>query len=458
MNMKNLLTINAPGGILTPNDLLNLLEPKGVDGFILGRRQNILIDSPGMPQGLSRRVNVDKVPLVHPNIICSHASGGIDLDKNDWAYINEDYQTIFDSFTFKPTLSVSICSYQQSMFALFSSKLNFISSKIEGLWHLVIMLNEERVLLPHLFKSTQVALAVQAMQDFIENDQFITSHHLAELLEASLPLSENKCEDLILPPLLNRDFEGFTPMKNGRLALNIFSNHRPWKKEFIQDFAKLAKKQGLNRLYVTAGRSLLMKHISKKDLHSWEALLGRHNISIRHSEQDLAWVVPSHKPHAIKLKEQLIQELNREGFACHGLNIAIDPRDSDCGAPIIIYTEKNFMSLSCKVIYKPSFDYRRSGFKTAGKNLNFDQLITCLRDLQQQFHTREIDSIGLKIQSICLEDNQPEHYQCPDCLSEYHKNAGDPETNTPPGTDFIELPQSWVCSICECPKADFQAI
>ncbi|MDD7987504.1 rubredoxin [Lentisphaera marina] len=455
MNMKNLLTINAPGGMLTPNDLLKLVEPESVDGFILGRRQNILIDYPGSPQGLSRRVNVDKVPLIHPNIICSHASGGIDLEKNDWAYINEDYQTIFDSFNFKPTISVSICSYQQSMFALFSSKLNFISSDIEGLWHLVIMLKEKRVLLPHLFKTTQVAPAVQAMQKFIEDDQFITSHHLAELLEASLPLSENKSTELILPPLLNRDFEGFTTMKNGRLALNIFSNHRPWKREFIQDFAKLAKDQGLNRLYVTAGRSLLMKHISKKDLHSWEALLGRHNISIRHSEQDLAWIVPSHKPNAIKLKEQLIQELNREGFACHGLNIAIDPRDSDCGAPIIIYTSKNFMSLSCKVIYKPNFDYRSSGFKTAGKNLNFDGLITCLRDLQQQFHNRQIDSSGLRIQAISLEENQPEHYQCPDCLGEYHKNTGDPDNDIAPNTDFIDLPVYWSCDLCECPKTRF---
>ena len=458
MNMKNLLTINAPGGMLTPNDLLKLIEPEGVDGFILGRRQNILIDYPGTPQELSRLINIDPVPLVHPNIICSHASGGIDLDKNDWAYINEDYQTIFDSFTFKPTLSVSICSFQQSMFPLFSSKLNFIASNIEGLWHLVIMLNQERVLLPHLFKTTQVAPAVQAMQDFIANDQFITSHHLAELLEASLPLNENKSTDLILPPLQNRDFEGFTPMKNGRLALNIFSNHKPWKKEFIRDFANLAKEHDLNRLYVTAGRSLLMKHISKKDLHSWEALLGRHNISIRHSEQDLAWIVPSHKPNSIKLKEQVIQELNHEGFACHGLNIAIDPRDSDCGAPIIINTSKNFMSLSCKVIYKPSFDYRHSGFKTAGKNLNFDELLTCLRDLQQQFHTRKIDSAGVRIQPISLEDNQPEQYQCPDCLSEYHKNAGDPENGISPGTDFMDLPKSWVCNLCECSKLKFQPI
>ncbi|WDE95511.1 rubredoxin [Lentisphaera profundi] len=458
MNMKNLLTINAPGGMLTPNDLLKLVEPEAIDGFILGRRQNILINYPGRPTDLSRRVNIDKVPLTHPNIICSHASGGIDLEKNDWAYINEDYQTIFDAFRFEPTISVSICSFQQSIFPLFSSKLNFISSKIEGLWHLVIMLNQERVLLAHLFKTDQVALAVKTAQDFVDKDQFITSHHLAELIESTLHLSENKSSDLILPPLLNRDFEGFTPMKNGRLALNIFSNHKSWKKEFIQDFAKLAQSQDLNRLYVTAGRSLLMKHISKKDLHTWEALLGRHNISIRHSEQDLAWIVPSHKPHAIKLKEQVIHELNREGFACHGLNIAIDPRDSDCGAPIIIYTSKNFMSLSCKVIYKPNFDYRYSGFKIAGKNLNFDDLIKCLRSLQQEFHTRKINSEGVLIKAISLEDSKPEHYQCPDCLSEYHKTSGDPEKNIMPDTDFSDLPKSWTCPLCECPKTKFLPI
>ena len=109
MNMRNLLTINAPGGMLTPNDLLKLIEPSSIDGFILGRRQNILIDYPGYPQGLSPLVRVDHVPLKHPNIICSHASGGIDPDTIDWAYINEDYQSIFDSFDFDPKISISIC-------------------------------------------------------------------------------------------------------------------------------------------------------------------------------------------------------------------------------------------------------------------------------------------------------------------------------------------------------------
>ena len=120
MNMKNLLTINAPGGMLTPNDLLKLIEPRSVEGFILGRRQNILIDYPSYPQGLSPRVRIDHVPLKHPNIICSHASGGIGPDQNDWAYINEDYQSIFDSFDFDPNISISICSQEQSMFPLFS--------------------------------------------------------------------------------------------------------------------------------------------------------------------------------------------------------------------------------------------------------------------------------------------------------------------------------------------------
>ncbi len=458
MNMKNLITINAPAGILTPNDLIALVQPDSVDGFILGRRQNILIEHQGENYKLSPNVNIDPVPLTHPNIISSHGAGGIDESKTDWAYFNEDYLKALDSFDFRPTISVSICGVSQNLFPLFSSKVNFITSNEEGFWHLVIMLSEERALLPHTLKTTQIAPAVKMIQDLLDDEPYLSSRALAERLDIALHLNENKTLDLELPPLINRDFEGLTTQKNGRMALNIFSNHRPWKKEFIQDFAELAKSQDLNRIYVTAGRSLLLKHISKRDLHSWEKLLGRHNITTRHSEQDLAWVVASHKPQALKLKEQVIRELEKQGFACNGLNIAVDPRDADCGAPIIIYTQKSFMNLSCKVIYKHNFDYRFSGFKTAGTNLNFDQLIDCLRHLQQSYHTLEIDHTPMRLNPINLISVQPEHYQCPDCLSEYHKEAGDPEQDISPGTDFTVLPDSWACPLCECPKENFVAL
>ena len=49
-------------------------------------------------------------------------------------------------------------------------------------------------------------------------------------------------------------------------------------------------------------------------------------------------------------------------------------------------------------------------------------------------------------------------YACALCGYEYRPANGDPDHNIVEGTDFEDLPSSWVCPLCGASKEDFELV
>lgn len=49
-------------------------------------------------------------------------------------------------------------------------------------------------------------------------------------------------------------------------------------------------------------------------------------------------------------------------------------------------------------------------------------------------------------------------HKCAGCDYIYDAQTGDSESNIPPGTDFDELPDDWMCPLCGLGKEDFEPI
>jgi len=49
-------------------------------------------------------------------------------------------------------------------------------------------------------------------------------------------------------------------------------------------------------------------------------------------------------------------------------------------------------------------------------------------------------------------------YICTVCGYTYDPELGDPDSNVQPGTPFEELPESWVCPICQVGKDMFEEV
>lgn len=47
-------------------------------------------------------------------------------------------------------------------------------------------------------------------------------------------------------------------------------------------------------------------------------------------------------------------------------------------------------------------------------------------------------------------------YVCKLCGYIYDPAVGDPDSNTPPGTGFDKLPETWVCPVCGAGKEEFE--
>ena len=49
-------------------------------------------------------------------------------------------------------------------------------------------------------------------------------------------------------------------------------------------------------------------------------------------------------------------------------------------------------------------------------------------------------------------------YVCDLCGYEYDPHTGDPESNIKPGTQFEDLPDTWVCPLCGVSKEEFKKV
>jgi len=46
-------------------------------------------------------------------------------------------------------------------------------------------------------------------------------------------------------------------------------------------------------------------------------------------------------------------------------------------------------------------------------------------------------------------------YACEECDYVYDPKEGDPENGIEPGTSFEDLPDDWICPICDADKSQF---
>jgi rubredoxin len=49
-------------------------------------------------------------------------------------------------------------------------------------------------------------------------------------------------------------------------------------------------------------------------------------------------------------------------------------------------------------------------------------------------------------------------YRCTICDYIYDPAAGDPDSGIAPGTPFEQIPDTWVCPICQVDKSNFEPV
>lgn len=135
------------------------------------------------------------------------------------------------------------------------------------------------------------------------------------------------------------------------------------------------------------------------------------------------------------------------------------------GAPII--TDKTVAWFECKVT-----DTIDTGthIMFIGELIDYDLLQENATPLTYDHYRSVIKGISPKNSPTFLGDHEEkpkeevlaptskQQYQCIVCGFIYDPEEGDPDSGIPPGTEFEDIPEDWMCPVCGVTKQDFKPI
>ncbi len=144
---------------------------------------------------------------------------------------------------------------------------------------------------------------------------------------------------------------------------------------------------------------------------------------------------------------------------------SINYKTETTGAPII--TDKTVAWFECKVV--DSMD-TGTHILYVGELVNYDLLQENATPLTYDYYRSVIKGISPKNSPTYLGDYQKQVkekikiaetkqvYQCIVCGFIYDPEEGDPDSGIPPGTEFEDIPDDWMCPVCGVTKQDFKPI
>jgi rubredoxin len=485
--MANTIFINFRGGIISPGDLYNILlaaQKIKVLYVRFGLRQQLLIDmeSYSIPEFTGE---LEKLHIPYeidnskfPNIISSYPAEDIFI-RNTW--LSEGvYKDVFDAIDYLPTLKVNICDSNQSFTPMLTGNINWIASATaQHYWHLFIRFPKTNVIyewdqlcytndIPKVTKAIEQLITTNATA-YIDNENADGQKLFSALATDGLSIKPaEKKADL---PLFNLPYyEGLNRYEN-KYWLGIYRRDELFGIDFLKQVCKLCLATKLGQLCCTAWKTIMIKGIEEKDKESWNLLLEKFQVNMRHAANELNFQVEDNSAEALALKSYLVKNLSIDDTRTFGICIGIKTRKKS----------EIFSSILVRKRYLIDF---------AGIKLLKVYDILCAKDFNPNERTEEIFSSGnpklvlaeqlrravLKYYNYRAditkktavvaaqlkqgnEKKQEEFvYQCTNCLSVYDPAAGEPGKAIAAGTAFDKLPEDYVCSVCDTGKENYKKI
>jgi rubredoxin len=485
--MANTIFINFRGGIISPGDLYNILlaaQKIKVLYVRFGLRQQLLIDmeSYSVPEFTSE---MEKLNLSFemdnnkfPNIISSYPAEDIFI-RNTW--LSEGvYKDIFDAIDYLPTLKVNICDSNQSFTPMLTGNINWVASATaQHYWHLIIRFPKTNVIyewdqlcysndIPKVTKAIEQAINANPSA-YIDNENADGQQLFAAMVKEDLSIKP--AEKKAALPLFNLPYyEGLNRYEN-KYWLGIYRRDELFSIDFLKQICQLCLDTKLGQLCCTAWKTIMIKGIEEKDKASWNLLLEKFQINMRHAANELNFQVEDNSAEGLALKTYLVNNLSIDDTRTFGICIGIKTRKKS----------EIFSSILVRKRYLINF----SGIKLLKV---YD--ILCAKDFNPNERTAEVFSSGnpkvvlaeqlrravikyynyraaiTKKTTVAVgqlkqgtEKKLEEYvYQCTNCLSVYDPAAGEPGNAIAPGTAFDKLPASYVCPLCEAEKESFRKI
>ncbi len=478
MRDYHILKVNLPGGIVSPGrlrDILSIALTARVQYARFGARQQLLFTVTGeklrflerdfTTHGIPYEVNAEQ----HPNIISSYCAEEV-FRTGQWLSESE-YHTVLDDFDYQPVLKVNLSDSNQSFTPFFTGNLNFIASPEPHFWYLYIRPKQTNTLFRwrDLIYTNDIARIAHRLEEVMLSDEnhLLSEAELYELVyEGTTFITQPATEEVELPDFTLPYYEGFNRYGQ-RTWLGLYRRNEQFSIPFLIDLCALCLETRVGELCTTPWKSLIIKGIEEKDRTKWSAVLGRHNINVRHAASELAWQTEDHSEEGIDLKKYILRYLEKMDTRTFGLCFGIQTRPKSEVFGSILIRKRPMLRIG-KLGMLPVYDlYFTENFNPNSrswflfeKGLMKNHLPHQVERLCRKFNASR-NALATKtfrvepIENPVSVSNQEEMYQCPHCLTQYDAVYGDERAGIQSGTSFGDLPESYVCSTCETPKADF---
>lgn len=481
------IKINFRGGIISPGELFNVLVAAGkagIAGISFGLRQQLLLkvehtDYPLFARELhSLGVAFETDNETYPNVVSSYAAEDIFIS-NTW--LREGvYKDIFDLMDYRPRLKINISNSNQSFTPMLTGNINWVASPVSAhFWHLFIRFPKTNMVyewdqlvytnnIPSMSKEIE-RIIMERREDFFDNP-LASGGRLMAMFDVTRYIVQRAEKPAVLPAFKLPYYEGINRY-NDKYWLGIYKRNEQFSIAFLKDMCRLCLDTKIGQLCSTPWKSIIVKGILEKDLPLWNSLLAKHMINVRHAANELNFQVEDDCLEGLELKNYLVKQLSRDDTRTTGLCFGIKTRKKSEVFSSILVRRKSLLTIAgrsflhvydilCAHDFNPNertaFVYSRNNPKPVLAE-QLRRAIYSYYDHHRSNHQHKsivARPLPEKNNGLCFSGAV---YECPDCLSVYDEEAGEPFAGILPGTKFSELPDNWCCPTCETPKQHFRA-
>ncbi|MEL6926501.1 MAG: rubredoxin, partial [Bacteroidota bacterium] len=378
--------------------IIELAEQMGLNNIHFGSRQDIVFPDVAVGQELK-----EKFPGIHleyvtdrqyQNIVSSYVAADI-FDSTSWLG-GATYLYILEQFSYKPKLEINITDPRQQLVPLFTGQLNFIASDEEDYWFLYLRLPhwKEQQCYPVLIYTWDVARVAEIIENVYEE-----ANNVAELFEeVNNELEANNrtiSEPLSIPFNVFPYYEGMNKMSIDQYWLGLYWRNNRYDLDFLRTMCELCVKSRIGKLCLTPWKSFIVKGIHKKDRLTWEKLLGKFGLTVRHSALELNWHLPVADEGALELKRFLVRNFDQNDISTYGLSFGIKSSYGVNFTSIVISKNpvpaivKNFeVRPTYNVMYAERFNPSRRRYLTYAQDVDKIELPGLLMELSQLYYSQ----------------------------------------------------------------------
>ena len=342
MRNINTIKVNFKGGIIAPSQLYNILLAAAKSGLLyvrFGLRQQLLFDveieeldnltAELETLGFTYELNKEDFP----NIASSCAAEEVFII-NTW--LKESiYKEVLDAITYMPRLKINISDSNQSFTPLLTGNINWVASPAEPqFWHLFIRFPKTNIVyewkdIVHTKDIADMSLLIeetilQDTQKFYDNKE-ANGDELYEKINTGRFHTKPAAAPLSLPAFNLPYYEGLNRY-NDKYWLGIYRRDELYDIKFLRDACLLCIETGIEQLYSTPWKTIIIKDIDGASRKDWNHLLDKHQINVRHAANELNFQVEDYNIEALKLKHHLVKYLNDDDTRSFGVCIGIKTR------------------------------------------------------------------------------------------------------------------------------------